>query len=201
MCPVQDREKGELALMQCAPPSRVADRVRSPRKRHHRFLEPAHSVVAAITADLTRHLCTGHLTSGHSVRHCQAPSERSQRIWRANGSGVEVRRGPLPMQPKPCVLKRQVCALSKRERLLWLQRTRSNSVMKLKDCTERQPDFPASTAGCQVLSAASLCPRWPLASRSWSKDEKLGRCFDSRCQAGAGRRSFRAPSEPRFGLL
>jgi hypothetical protein len=52
MCPVRDHEKGELALMECAPPSRVADHVRSPRKRHHRFLEPIDSVVAATTRQL-----------------------------------------------------------------------------------------------------------------------------------------------------
>jgi hypothetical protein len=52
MCPVQDHEKGELALMEFAALSRVVDHVRSPRKRHHRFLEPVHSVVAAITRQL-----------------------------------------------------------------------------------------------------------------------------------------------------
>ena len=42
--PCRTHEKSELALMERAPPSLVA---RSLRKRHHRFLEPINSVVAA----------------------------------------------------------------------------------------------------------------------------------------------------------
>jgi hypothetical protein len=46
-------EKSQLALMERAPPSLVADHVRSLRKRHRRFLEPIDSVVTA-SRDMNR---------------------------------------------------------------------------------------------------------------------------------------------------